>query len=78
MAASADSEAVAWESGGGEEYTIEPAEREARGTDVILYLKEEDKEFLKDYRLKQIVRAHSDYVNFPIYVGGDEVGDESL
>jgi molecular chaperone HtpG len=67
-----DTEAVAWESDGGDEYVIEPAERESRGTDVILYLKEEDKEFLRDFRLKQIVRTHSDYVTFPIYVAGDE------
>lgn len=67
-----DAEAIAWESSGGDEFIIEPAERNTRGTDVILYLKDEDKEFLKAYKLKQIVRTHSDYIAFPIYVAGDE------
>lgn len=67
-----DEEAVAWESAGGDEFTIEPAERDIRGTDIILYMKDDDKEFLKAYQLKQIVRTHSDYIAFPIYVAGDE------
>ncbi|MEM6528358.1 MAG: ATP-binding protein, partial [Chloroflexota bacterium] len=41
--------AYAWESNGGEEYTIEDAEREHRGTDIIIHLKEDAKEFLQDY-----------------------------
>ncbi|GAB4322315.1 MAG: molecular chaperone HtpG [Phototrophicales bacterium] len=67
-----DAPAMAWESTGGDEYIIEPAERAERGTDVILHLKEEDKEFLKPYRIKEIIRRHSDYIAFPIYVGDDE------
>ncbi len=67
-----DEPAVAWESDGGDQYTIEPAERETRGTDIVLYLKEDDKEYLKAWKLKDIVRTHSDYIAFPIYVAGDE------
>jgi molecular chaperone HtpG len=67
-----DEPAVAWESDGGDQYTIEPVERDTRGTDIIVYLKEDDKEFLKNYRLKEIIRKHSDYIAFPIYVGDDE------
>jgi molecular chaperone HtpG len=67
-----DEQAYAWESTGGDTYTIEPAERAARGTDVILYLKEDAKEFLDDWKLRDIIRRHSDYVAFPIYVGDDE------
>lgn len=68
----ADEPAYAWECDGGDNYTISPAERARRGTDVIIHLKEEDAEFLQDYRIKQIIRKHSDYVAFPIYVNGDE------
>jgi molecular chaperone HtpG len=67
-----DEPAYAWECEGGDNYTISPAERANRGTDVIIHLKEEDAEFLQDYRIKQIIRKHSDYVAFPIYVNGDE------
>ncbi|NWG18401.1 MAG: molecular chaperone HtpG [Chloroflexi bacterium] len=65
-------QAYAWESTGGATYTIEPAEREVRGTDVIIYLKEDAKTFLQLWTLKDIIRRHSDYIAFPIYVGDDE------
>lgn len=64
--------AYAWSSDGGDTFTVEPAERESRGTDVIIHLKEDAKEFLQNYRLKEIVKRHSDYIAFPIYVGGEE------
>lgn len=65
-------QAYAWESTGGATYTIEPAEREVRGTDVIIHLKEDAKTFLQPWTLKDIIRRHSDYIAFPIYVGDDE------
>lgn len=68
----ADQGAFAWESQGGATYTIEPAERDVRGTDIILYLKEDAKEFLSPWKIKDIIRRHSDYVAFPIYVDEDE------
>jgi HSP90 family molecular chaperone len=67
-----DEQAYAWESDGGATYTIESAERDSRGTDVIIYLKDDASEFLSEWRLKDIIRKHSDYVAFPIYVGDDE------
>ena len=67
-----DSQAWAWTSDGGDAYTIEEADRTERGTDVIVYLNEDAKEFLQSWTLKNIVRKHSDYIAFPIYVGDDE------
>jgi molecular chaperone HtpG len=67
-----DEPVYAWESDGSESYTIEPAERETRGTDIILYMKDDAKDFLNGWKLKDIIRRHSDYVAFPIYVGDDE------
>lgn len=62
----------AWESAGGDMFTLEAAERETRGTDVILYLKEDAREYLQTHKLREIVRHHSDYIAFPIHVGDDE------
>lgn len=67
-----DEPAWAWESGGGNEFTIEPAEKTERGTDIIVYLREDAKELNSVWKLKEIIRKHSDYVAFPIYVGEDE------
>lgn len=67
-----DEPVFAWESTGGQSYTIEPAERESRGTDIIITLKEDAKEFLQEWTIKDIIRRHSDYIAFPIYVGDSE------
>jgi molecular chaperone HtpG len=64
--------AFVWEATGGTEYSIEPAEKESRGTEIILYLKEDAEEFLKTWTLKNTITRHSDYIAFPIYVGDEE------
>ncbi len=69
LSANPDEPAWAWESTGTESYSIDPADKETRGTDVIITLKEDAKEFLQTWQLQDIVRRHSDYIAFPIYVG---------
>lgn len=70
--ANPDERAWVWESTGGESFTIEEAERETRGTDVIITLKEDAKDFLQAWTLREIIRRHSNYIAFPIYVGDEE------
>lgn len=67
-----DGSAWMWESTGGDSYTITPAERASRGTDIIITLKEADREFLSEWRIKDIIRKHSDYIAYPIYVNDDD------
>jgi len=67
-----DAEAVKWSATGGTSYTLETAEKDIRGTEIVIHLKEDEKEFTRTHQLKEIVRRHSDYVAFPIYVGDDE------
>ncbi len=67
-----DEPAWAWECDGGTAYTISPAEREQRGTDVIVTLKPDARELLQVWKVKDVIRKHSDYVSFPIYVGDEE------
>lgn len=66
--------AYKWTSDGSSAYTIEPADYPTRGTEIKIFLKEDATEFVDDYRLQQIVKRHSNYVTFPIYVG-DEVAN---
>jgi len=63
---------VRWESDGKGEYSIETVERRARGTEVILHLKEGETEFLDGYRLRAIVRKYSDHVGIPILMPGED------
>ncbi|MCB9452565.1 MAG: molecular chaperone HtpG [Anaerolineaceae bacterium] len=64
--------AYVWESTGVATYTIEEGTREARGTDIVVYLKEDAKEFASEWKVRDIIRRHSDYIAFPIYVGEGE------
>ena len=64
-----DAEAIQWVSDGGSLFELAPAEKSERGTDIIVTLKEDAAEFANEWRLEQIVRKHSDFVPFPIYVG---------
>ena len=59
-------QAWVWESSGNGTYTLNQGSKSARGTRVELTLKEEEKEFLEEWRLKSIVRKYSDYVTYPI------------
>ena len=71
------SEGVRWESGGEGEFTVETVEAEARGTEVVLHLREDEDEFLDRYRLRSIVRKYSDHVSIPILMPGEgKAGDE--
>jgi len=67
-----DAGAISWRAAGEDEYQVEPAEMLERGTHVVVKLKEDAKEFADEYRLKEIIRKHSDYVGFPITVGDDK------
>ena len=64
-------EGVRWESDGGGEFTLEPVERAARGTEVTLHLRDGEDELLEPYRLKAIVRKYSDHVGLPIVLEGE-------
>jgi len=59
-----------WTSRGDSRFTLAPAEREQRGTTIDITLKEDAREYAAAWRLEQIVKRHSDYVSFPIYVRG--------
>ena len=61
-----DSPAVRWESDGEGQYEIQAADKTDRGTEVILHLRDEDKEFLEAARLRQLVRKYSDHLGIPI------------
>jgi molecular chaperone HtpG len=69
-----DAPAVRWESDGEGQYQIEAADKTDRGTEVILHLRDEDKEFLEGARLRQLVRKYSDHLSIPVVL---KTGDES-
>ncbi len=68
------SQAYRWESDAKQGFLVEPAEREARGTSVILHLKEEHKEFLSAWKVRELVTRYSDYIGYPIELGTSKDG----
>ncbi len=65
-AGDAESDAVIWESAGDGEFTIEATTKANRGTDIILYLKDDEHEFLEDFRLRNIIGKYSDHISLPV------------
>ncbi len=61
-----EKEGVRWESTGEGEYTLESVEKPARGTEIVLHLKEGEEDFLEDYRLRSIVKKYSDHISIPV------------
>jgi molecular chaperone HtpG len=68
LAGTPKNDGVRWESQGQGEFTVETVEKETHGTDVTLHLREDDREFLKDWKIRELVRKHSDFVEHPIYL----------
>jgi molecular chaperone HtpG len=71
-----DAEAFRWISEGGDTFVVEPADKDTRGTEILLDVKEDAKEFLSEWRLREVVRRHSDYVAYPIYMGDDTINQQ--
>ncbi|HEY8283005.1 MAG TPA: molecular chaperone HtpG [Chloroflexota bacterium] len=77
-------EGVRWESSGQGQYSIEPIERPARGTEVTLHLREEEDELLNGWRLRSIIGKYSDHISLPIMMPkesteeGEEPGEEMV
>lgn len=73
--ASAD-EAVRWRSDGSGSYSLEAAEREEPGTDVILHLREGLDDYLQEWQIRSIVKQYSDYIAFPIVMPVERKKDD--
>ena len=58
--------AVRWESVGDGSFTVAEVTKDSRGTDVILHLKEDETEFLDDYRLRSVIGKYSDHISIPV------------
>ncbi len=65
-AGSETGEGVEWRSQGEGEFTVADVEREAHGTEIVLHLKEDAREFADDFRLKSLVRKYSDHIEVPV------------
>ena len=63
-----DAQAAEWYATGEDTFNLVPAEKSSRGTTIQIKLKEDAAEFSQEHRLREIIRKHSDYIAFPIYL----------
>ncbi len=70
-----ETEAVKWESAGEGDFTLEPADKKTRGTEIVLHLRDGEDEFLNDWKLKSIIRKYSDHITLPIVMKKSEWKD---
>ena len=64
-----DAPAVKWSCDGSPEYTLEEVEKESRGTDIIMYIDEDSKEFLQEQRITAILNKYCRFLPVPIAFG---------
>ncbi len=69
-------EGVRWTSGGSGDFEVEAIERAARGTSVILHLREDKTEYLNHWKLKSIIARYSDHISLPVRMQKEEWDSE--
>ena len=67
---------VLWESAGEGEYSVADIEKKERGTEITLHLREDEKEFLNEWRLREIIGKYSDHIGLPVEILAKEYDDE--
>lgn len=72
----AANEAIEWQSKGEGEFTIKAIDKEARGTDIILFLKEDAEEFLNSWKLRNIMQRYSDHISIPVQMEQESFDQE--
>lgn len=65
-------DAVKWVSTGEDSFTIEDCDKESRGTEIVIHLRDDATEYLEDFRLRSIVKKFSDFVEFPVILVTEE------
>ncbi|WP_250434057.1 molecular chaperone HtpG [Hanstruepera flava] len=70
-----DEPAAHWTCDGSPEFTLEPVEKTERGTEIILHITEDDKEFLEESRIRELLVKYNKFMPVPIKFGTKEIND---
>ena len=70
-------EAVEWQSRGEGEFSIKPISKDSRGTDIILFLKEDAEEFLNSWKLRSIMQRYSDHISIAVQMEQENYDQET-
>ncbi len=67
-----DDPAVRWESDGNSKYTISETEKSTRGTKIVMHIAEGEEEFLKEFKIRELLRKYCSFMPFPVYLNPKE------
>ena len=67
------SQGVEWISDGEGEFTVAEINKPSRGTEIVLHIREEEKEFVDNWRLRSIISKYSDHISIPVQMWKDEI-----
>jgi molecular chaperone HtpG len=70
-------EAARWSCTGSTEFEIEPAQKDSRGTDIVLHVNEDSAEFLETYRVREILERYGKFLPIPIEFDGRQINNPS-
>ncbi len=77
-AGAGDKKGIKWESGADGSFTIEDVEKENKGTDVTLHLKEDEKNYLDEWEIKSTVKKYSDFIEHPVVMDVEREEESKL
>ena len=72
------SQPILWESSGEDKYKLTEVEKKSHGTDIIIYLSEENHDFANKQRISFLINKYSQYINFPIYLSNIDEEEEVI
>lgn len=71
-----ETQGYAWISNGSGEFEIEKCEKESQGSEIKLYLKEDEKEWTSRWKIEEVIKKYSDHIPFPIFLHYTETKSE--
>jgi molecular chaperone HtpG len=72
-----DAEAITWISQGDDSYQIEPSDKSDRGTEIRILLRGDAADIANQWQIRQIVKKHSDFIGYPIYLDGEQINQQT-
>ncbi len=69
---------IQWESGADGFYSIDEVDKEGKGTDVILHLKDDEKKYLEEWEIKNVITKYSDYIEHPVVMDVEREKDSEI
>jgi molecular chaperone HtpG len=73
-----DKKGIQWESTGDGTYTVTDIDKETKGTDVILHLKDDEKTYLQQWEIESVIKKYSDFIEHPIVMDVEKEIDSEL